>query len=320
MSENLHFEKKGLFGPAILDLNSERAKYYKKGCLFGCCGGNDEIKISEVRFFDIKDGIWQKLFGKQIMFGYREQIVMKGLASEEIEAIRNHLSQNGAKLGDGAQWVKKGIDFCCCTAEQLAVVPEGVMFKVKKWNKSESTFVEWEKMNVALFPPGVLFGRIPLPRLLGNYVVIMGELDIISEKRFPPEMIDEIRKGLHAKGIGESTGKVYRPFIFKGLKEHFQNCIILTDKGVVAKLSKKSITASEIPVNKGDKAGKTIFLPYEDIAKIGNAKIKGYLKIEGRITDLRTQSTATINIIMSKPCLCAWCGLKSAVNSRRKAR
>jgi hypothetical protein len=302
MSDILRFEEKTitakifgkLFGVKVLELDGTKAAVRRKGI----CGPIvDEMLISEVRYFDTK--------GKKIAFGYRDRITLKGLASDEIETIRSHLSKNGAKLGEGAEWIERGLDFCCCTFEQLAVLPDGVIFKSRKCGKSQSTFVEWDKINVAMFPRKFFFW---------NTIIVLGELDIISKHMFPGKAVRKIKKGFTSKGINTSGGRVYRPSIFKSCKEFARNCIILTDKGVVAKLSEKSIAASDIPKGSG---GKTVYIPYENVKKIKSARLKGYLQIEGLIPDLRTQGTASIKIVMLKPWLCSWCSLKCAVNGRK---
>jgi len=303
MGDILRFEEKSLtakifgklFGVKVLELDGTKATVKKKGI----CGLRaDEIPISEIRYFDTHK--------KNIAFGYRDQIAIKGLEVHEIETIRSHLSQNGAKLGEGAEWLERGLDFCCCTFEQLAVLPDGVIFKSRKRGKTESTFVEWDKINVAMFPRKFLFW---------NTIIILGELDIISKHMYPGKVIREIKKGFTTKGINTSHGTVYRPSIFKSCKEFARNCVILTDKGVVAKLSEKSIAASDMPKGSG---GKTVFIPYKNIKKIKNAALKGYFKIEGEITDLRTQGTASINIVMLKPWFCSWLSLKCAVMGRKR--
>jgi hypothetical protein len=303
VSDNLNFEEKSLkaklfsklCGKKILELDGTKATTTKKRI----CGATvDEILISEVRYFDTK--------GKNIAFGYRDRITLKGLEPQEIETIRSHLSKNGAKLGEGAEWIERGLDFCCCTFEQLAVLPEGIMFKSRKCNKSQTTFVEWDKINLAMFPRKYFFWKT---------IIILGELDIVSKHIFPGKVVREIQEKFTEKGIGVSTGIAYRPSIFKSCKEFATNCIILTDKGVLAKLSKKAIAASDMPK---DNAGKAVFIPYENIKKIGNAKLKGYLKIEGLITDLRTQNSATISIVMLKPWFCSWISLKCAVIGRMR--
>lgn len=295
MSDTIQFTTKGfLGGPKTLTLDGEKAVYTGKECFRGNI--HDEIKINEVRYFDV--------LGKKVRFGYKEQIFMKGLKKEEIETIRKHLENHGAKLGADAEWYSKGLDFCCCTHEQLAVVDDGVMFRSKKGRNNESTFVEWNKINVSIFPG----------RFCGRFVTLLGELDIVTTKKFPAALVNKIKEGIKTRGINVSGGNVYRPPIWK-CTEHFKSCLILTDKGVVAKLSKKAVSASELPSNSKKGAGTTIFIPYKNITKIGNAKgLKGYFRIEGSITDLRTQEPAKITIVMMKPY--CWCSVKGEIKGK----
>jgi hypothetical protein len=141
-------------------------------------------------------------------------------------------------------------------------------------------------------------------------------LDIITEKKFPAALVNKIKEGIKAHGLGVSEGKVYRPPIWK-FTEHFSNCVILTDMGVVAKMSKKAVSASEIPANAKKGSGKTFFMRFEDITKIGGAKgRKGYFQITGSVTDLRAQRPVEITLVMMKP-FC-WCALKGAIKSRMR--
>jgi hypothetical protein len=294
MSENIQFTVKGFFKtPGTLTLDGEKAIFNgKKGC-----GGSytDEVTINEVRFCDV--------IKNTIRFGYRELISIKGLKREEMEIIQKHLEEHGAKLGKGADWYTKGSNWCCGIQEQLAVVDDGVMFHYKKGRINESTFVEWDKVNISVFPGGCT----------GNFVVLLGELDIVTAKKFPHVLVDKIKTGIKTRG---KAGAVYRPPIWK-CKEHFKNCLILTDEGVVAKLSPKGVSASELPSNSKKGVGRTIFIPYDKITKIGNAKkMKGYFRIEGSIMDLRSQKPAAITMVMMKP-FC-WCSAKGKIKSRMR--
>jgi hypothetical protein len=301
MGEQLQFTTKGILsGPNTLTVDDQKAVYSGK-CCFGCGTTADVVKINEVRYFDKLGG------SKGVRFGYKDQIVIKGLKNEEIETLRAHLEAHGAKLGQGADWYSKGIDASCCfVREQLAVVDEGIMYRWKKGGKNESTFVEWDKINVAVFPGGCT----------GKKVMLAGELDIFTAKNFPNTLVNSIKEGFKARGIGVPQGKVYRPPIWK-CKEMMQNCLVLTDTGVLAKMSKKAVSASELPQNSKKGSGRTIFIPYKNITKIGNAKkLKGYFKIEGAIDDLRSQSGAKVSIVMMKP-FC-FCSLKSAIKSKMR--
>jgi hypothetical protein len=298
----LQFTTKGICrGPDTLTLTEDKAVFDGKSC---CYKIHEEVVISEIRFFDNR--------GSRIHFGYKDQIMMKGLKKEEIQQIRSHLESRGAKLGQGAAWVKKGCGNCCCPSDSIALVEDGVMHRFQKGGKSQSSFVAWDKTNVATFPRG----RLPC----GKFIVMLGELDIVTQKKFPGAMISEIKRQLEAKGIkSEESSEIYRPFLFKHCKEHFNNAVILTKEGVVAKMSKRAVGKSSLPADSGKGAGRTIYIPYKNITRIGSVKgLKGYFEIEGTIIDLRTRIPAAVRIVMLKPCLCSWCSLKGKVKSRMK--
>jgi hypothetical protein len=290
--------------PSTLTLDGEKAVQTVKNCC-GCVA-SVEVAIRDVRYFDVgrHDGLMGLFAGTGIRFGYQEQIQMYGLTKEEIETIRKHLEDYGAKLGTGAQWYSKGIDCCCCETERLAVVDDGVMYRWKKGGQNESTFVAWDKINIAIFP-GLFCGRS---------VTLLGELDIATHRKFPLALINKIKEGIQAHGIGESEGKVYRPPIWE-FQEHFKSSLVLTDTGVVAKLSPRCVSESELPQNSKKGSGRTIFIPYETITKIGNAKgLKGYFRIEGTIEDLRSGEPARIVLVMMKPIF--WCLLKCKIKGK----
>jgi hypothetical protein len=302
MSEPLQFTKKRfLRAPDKLTLDEEKAVQTETNY---CCITSTEVVIRDIRYFDV----YKRGMGTEIRFGYKEQICMYGLKKEEIETIRKHLDDHGAKLGTGAKWYKKGIDCCCCESEQLAVVDDGVMYRWKRGRQTESTFVEWDKINVSLFP-GLFCGRS---------VTLLGELDIITQKKFPVALINKIKEGIKARGIGMSEGKIYRPPIWK-CAERAKSALILTDTGVVAKLSPKGVSGSELPGNSKKGSGKTIFIPYQTITKIGNAKsLKGFFRIQGTIEDLRSGEPASITIVMMKPF--GWCNLKGKIKEKMRAK
>ncbi len=299
MAERLEYFKKTFYGQKS-ELIIDEEKAVCKSKLWCFPESEEQVVLKDVRFFDTS--------GSSINFGYKDRIEMKGLSKSEAEEIREHLSSHGAKLGEDANWVKKGWGNCLFPSEQVAVLPEGLMYKWKKGRNTESSFVQWDAVNIAVFPKGGLCN--------GDYIILQGELDVSTSKRFPDHLISEIKKHLSGKGMG-AAGDAFRPSIFKGCRDHFQNCVVLTDKAVVVKLSKKSLGSSEMPQNAKKKSGTTISIPYENVSKIRVSKWnKKYISIEGNITDLRTSEAATIKARMPKPFIFSWWKLKRLVKDR----
>jgi hypothetical protein len=303
----MQFMTKGICNrQKTLTLTDDKAVYEEKGGF--CCGPlQDEVVINDIRFFDVTKSITGKC---QVHFGYKDQILMKGLKPEEAGQIKNHILSHGAKLGEDANWVKKGLGNCCCASDSIAVTEDGVMYRFQKGGDSRSSFVGWGDVNVASFPKG---------GCCGNNIIMLGELDIVTQKTFSAGTVAKIKKNLDAKGLKSAEGKVYRPFLLKHWKEHFANCVILTENGVVAKMDKKAANASSLPSS----SGRAIYIPYKNITRIATAgnlfdskETKQWFVIEGEIFDLRSNSAAEVKICMLKPFCCTWYSLKKAVKSR----
>lgn len=301
MNDTLDFSTKKLFTSQTLVLRDDYAIFEEKRC---CSSNKVELKLSDIRFFDKK--------GRSVSFGYRDRINMKGLKAEDINTIYNQVVSSGAKLGQGAEWTKRGTGICCDALEQFAILDDGLIYKYKKGGKHESSFVEWDKINVAVFPSAGV--------LRGDYIIIQGELDIVTTKTFPKPFVREIKEQLKTKGIVVDTGDRYRPSFLHGLKIRWNNSIILTEKGVLAKISgsilKDFLEENEMAGNKGQ-ATQIIFIPNDKISSIGKSKMnkKNFLLV-GKVQDLRSGTVKNVHISMPKPWLCAWSALKGKVKQR----
>jgi hypothetical protein len=293
--------KKLLGGERRLVLNETTAEYFEPGC---CCSQiHDTVQIAEVRFFDRS--------GKMIYFGYQDQIAMAGLKPEEKDAVEKHLKDHGANLGQNHEWTTKGI----FSKDSIAVADDGVYHKSKAGGcgccggESKSTFLAYDKIYYAGFTGCLGF-------IFGKKLILAGELNIITDKKFSTSIVNKIKENLEKTGTRTGEGSVYHPSLFKALKDKAlcdwcKTKTILTDKGVLILLSKKyRVKAKEVMQGKDFPAVR--YVPYENIVEV--KKKNGWLQIEG--ANLRTTEG---NFFCGMPAPGCCSGIVNAIKSKASA-
>lgn len=194
-----------LFFPSTLILDSEKAFFKKKGLFFKPV--EIEVKISDIAFFNIGG-----IFNKTLVFGYIDQILIKGLSNKNCLTIKNHVIKNSAKIGKEGL-VVKSLPFTGVSdilkplkwflRERLILTDEAVLFIKRKLFSNKTTYLPFEKIS---------FGYID--GWLSKKIYIIGEQNIIPSYSFPSKPINTLKSKLKEIGLELKKGKSFRPFWF----------------------------------------------------------------------------------------------------------
>lgn len=170
-------------------------------CLFGK-KRMTQVNIKDVSFFDVTASWFRKTTG----FGYLKQIFVKSIKKEEREWLKQHLKNNGARIGQQGESCKsarltkiKDLFFNFkkwFLRETLVVSDDGVLFVKPEFRGKKNTFLPFDKMKYVTSEKGFFHKSIR----------IFGEQNILPKYSFKKKFIKNLLTILKEKGVNSLEG------------------------------------------------------------------------------------------------------------------
>lgn len=166
------------------------------------------LEIPELKYYYSEKSIWP--WKKPVLVtGSNHPLRIKKLNSDDIAKLKQHVIDNGAKLGDiSKKTFKHAFSFNVIfhpslwfTSSTIGLGDEGVNFSQKTYKTNDNLFLSYDKINFAI-STGSWYNWT-------RKLYIYGEQNIIPKRRFSSGDAKRIVNELREKGIGELEGEEF---------------------------------------------------------------------------------------------------------------